>query len=178
MLTAVGFAVLIFEGSFRVRRRIEGERNAALDTLGKIAIDRPLVFNRFELGIFKMGEFGVLRYVNLAVSNKSGRLLKWRVKHLETRIREIDYYVEIFPDEEWRHVDPFANLKYGGDIDVPIIIQEMPITLEAQYTIEYDDVPPTARRISYKKLNVIYESFTAEGVRCFIVDDRETLENG
>lgn len=154
--TLAGLLILLFEGSFRVRRRLEAERDQAVLNLQAVGREVPLVFDGCQLllsptsGPKKASDF--VTGFKILLRNAGANRIKYRVVRLDL---EVDGVKATFgqPVNTGTIIPPSMTYAYDtGKALNPFKIADIKSGAQVEFEVEYDTVPPTNRRTFGKRL--------------------------
>jgi len=145
---AMPLLVIVLESSYRVRRRMEAEKAAILQTLQQIGLDRPVVFETIGLENITPLHDGshLLRRITFRFRNTGTKVLRYRIVRSVFQIENVEATAED-PNITRGYISAGEALSYGGDLSSQIIIPSFPFSVRLHLIMEYDNVPPVAIRI-------------------------------
>lgn len=165
-----GLLVVLVEGSFRVRTRIEGERDDARRSLAAISAERPLSVTTIETRLSPATSGMQSAYLQgyvLTLANDGNQRIQYRVLRTEMRGAGID--AAFPPVTNPSGIIPVGrSMNYNTGIAItPLATAALSGAYEAEFEIEYDNIPPLRVRMLSMRLRVICDFII--GGRCEFV---------
>jgi hypothetical protein len=171
-LTGCGSAAIIFEGSYRVRRRVEAERDAATALAKEIGLERPMIYVDLRLDAHHTAAGIELKGVEFRFKNQGPRLLQY-VTHLNSVLVDGRQIAVVKEPDKTSHIGQDILMGSGWDLANPVPI--LPIcVIEVDFDITYDNVPELRARIMGRRVKLVTNSVFPLSGENYVLDSRET----
>lgn len=157
--TLSGLILVLFEGSFRVRCRVEQERDAALTNLADLAAESPLIFVSIETKVLTPAAEGLpseaILGVDIHLANDGDKRIRYDVRSLKMRGGGVEAkFLEAISTTG--NIPAGRSTEYmSGSAITPLPTAILNGSFEVEFEIAYDTIPATRRRVLGRHLKVL-----------------------